>query len=142
MTNSVPPRPSYAPTPGLVTTQWHTPRPPAAAVPTQLHQAATPIPVLPDNHQAAVDWPRVRRAAGALVTPTTVTGVALAPVWVAVGQTVAEESIGGLRAVVGLAFMCTVFALIAQLTGRSPAALTVIVLVATGTGTACLALWS
>ncbi|GLW75325.1 hypothetical protein Kpho02_76220 [Kitasatospora phosalacinea] len=143
MTNPTPPRPSYQPTPGLVTTPWHTPKPPAyPTIPagTTFHQTAGTIPLLPDNHKATVDWARARRAARALITPATMTGLGLAPVWAALTRSLIEES--GLDAEIGLSFMCVVFALLAQLTGRSPATLTVIVLVATGTGTTYLALWS
>jgi hypothetical protein len=140
MTNNLPPRPSYQPTPGLVTTQWHTPRPPAAAVPMPLHQAA-PIPVLPDNHQSTVNWERVRGFFRAVITPATVTGTALSPIWVRfAGLPLAAEH--GLRTVVGGAFLAVLLVGIAHGLGYSTRAVTTVLLVAIGTGTLALAPYS
>lgn len=133
MTNSLPPQPSYQPTPGLVTSTWHTPGQAPAATTTVFAHPAAVIPVLADDHHQAIDWPRVRRAVRACLTPATVTGLALSPLWARFALPLAEGR--GLGAVVGLGFMAAVYTGIARGLGYSPRALVVVVLVAVGAGT-------
>lgn len=130
MTNPAPPQPTYAPTPGLVTTTWDIPRqaPAPAAV---FHHA--PIPVLPVDHHHTVDWARFRRAVRVCVTPASVTGAALSPLWANWALPLAASK--GLGAAVGLDVLTAVFTAIAVATGRLHRALAVVVLVAAGLGT-------
>ncbi|MET9618892.1 hypothetical protein [Kitasatospora indigofera] len=135
MTNSLPHRPTYAPTPGLVS-PWHTTgRTPATATPAVavLNHPAAVIRELPADHHHAVDWPRVRRAVRACCTPTALTGLALSPAWARMALPLAEHY--GLQAPIGLAFMTAVWTGIARGLGYIPRALVPVVLVATGAGT-------
>ncbi|MEU1421492.1 hypothetical protein [Kitasatospora sp. NPDC005751] len=133
MTNPPPPRPAYAPTPGLVTNTWHTPGQWPAPTGTVFAAPAAPIRELPADHHQTVDWVRVRRAVRACCRPAVLTGLALSPVWARFASDLAESR--GLLAVTGLGFMAAVFAGIAEASGRSHRAITIVVLVAAGAGT-------
>ncbi len=136
MTNPLPPQPTYAPTPGLVT-PWHTtgpaPAPTAPASITVLDHPAAAIRELPADHHQAVDWARVRRNVRACCTPAPLTGLALSPLWARTALPLAEHY--GLGAVVGLGFMTAVWTGIARGLGYIPRGFVTVVLVAVGAGT-------
>ncbi|MCX4752912.1 hypothetical protein [Kitasatospora purpeofusca] len=130
-----PPRPAYAPTPGLVTDPWHIPGqrpptlPPAFTTPAAIRE-------LPADHHHTIDWPRVRCAARACCRPAVLVGLALAPAWTRFALPLAEQH--GAGAVIGLGFMACFWTGVAQATGRVHRALTTAVLVAVGAGTLAL----
>lgn len=105
--------------------------------PTATGAARQPIRELPADHHHTVNWPQVRRTVRACLTPATVTGLALSPVWARIALPLAERH--GLGAVVGLGFMAAVYVTIARAAGYGPRALVTVVLVAVGAGTAELA---
>ncbi|MFB7678410.1 hypothetical protein ACFC26_44150, partial [Kitasatospora purpeofusca] len=100
MTNPLPPQPTYAPTPGLVTDPWHVPGqrsalPPAFAAPAAIRE-------LPADYHHTVDWPRVRRAVRACCRPAVLVGLAASPLWTRLALPLAEQH--GPGAVIGLGF--------------------------------------
>lgn len=132
-----PPRPPYAPTPGLVTTWAHHTRQATPGTTVVIHHHTAPtapvIPTLAPDHHDAVDWGRVRRFVRACVTPATVTGAVLSPLWARLVLPLAEQH--GLAAIAGLGFMACVWTAVGLGLGRVPRPLFVVVLVATAAGT-------
>ncbi|NUS24444.1 MAG: hypothetical protein HOV92_09495 [Streptomyces sp.] len=96
------------------------------------------IPTLPDDHQGTVNWTRARSFVRTVITPATVTGAALAPVWVrAAGLPLAAEY--GLSGAAGGAFLAVLLVGTAHGFGYSTRAITTALLVAIAAGTLALA---
>ncbi|WP_033818578.1 hypothetical protein [Kitasatospora sp. MBT63] len=136
---TTPPRPDYAPTPGLVTTWSDYTRQAAPGGTTVVHHhyaapaTAPVIPTLAPDHHNTVDWARVRRAIRVCVTPASVTGAVFSPAWAHWALPLAATK--GLTVAVGLDVLTALLTGIAVGLGYLPRPLATAVLVAAGLGT-------